>query len=359
MHTCMLAAVLLPLAMALPAAAQQSLDTAVPFQRIAPDARSAGMGEVGAATAPDVYAMHWNAAKYMFAEGQWGIGFNYTPWLRRLADGMGLSLAAGYRKLGDLQAVAFSMKFFALGDFQFADQLGNETMRYRPNEFSIDAAYVRKLSPNLSASVAFRYLRSAVGAYSYVEGTRAQGAGFAADMGVFFKKGIAWGAEGGTFAMGMNVSNLGPPINYVTELRPLPTTLRLGASVSKRIDVRNAWAWSVDVEQPLRLWRGRSAGGEGGLHDDGNRDKMRVSSGVELSLLDAFALRTGVSYTPAKRVNQRFVTAGFGLLFNGWGVDMAYLIPYEPHSPIAHTLRVGVSLQFTPPFATTVSLPYL
>ena len=346
MHARMLAAVLLPLALVLSAAAQQPVNTAVPFQRIAPDARSAGMGEVGAATAPDVYAMHWNAAKYMFADGQWGIGLNYTPWLRRLADGMGLSLATGYRKFGDLQAVAFSVKFFSLGDFRFADDLGNETMRYRPNEFSIDAAYIRKLSPNLSASVAFRYLRSAVGAYSYVEGARTQGAGFAADVGVFFNKDIAWGAEGGTFAAGMDVSNLGPAINYVTELRPLPTMLRLGASVSKRIDARNAWAWSVDVEQPLRLWHGRRPQGEAARnYDDGNTEKMRVSSGVELSLLDAFFLRTGVSYTPAKRVNQRFVTAGFGLLFNGWGVDMAYLVPYEPHSPIANTVRIGVSVR--------------
>ena len=332
----MVASVLLPLAVALPAAAQQPVDRAVPFQRIAPDARSAGMGDVGAATAPDVYAMHWNAAKYMFADGQWGVGFNYTPWLRRLADGMGLSLATGYRKFGDLQAVAFSVKFFSLGDFQFADPLGNETLRYRPNEFSIDAAYIRKLSPNLSASVAFRYLRSAVGAYNYVEGARTQGVGFAADVGVFFHKDIAWGAEGGTFAMGMNVSNLGPSINYVTEMRPLPTTLRLGASVSKRIDARNAWAWSVDVEQPLRLWHG---------HSQIAPEKTRVSTGVELSLMDAFFLRAGVSYTPAKWVNQRFATAGFGLLFNGWGMDVAYLIPYEHPSPIAHTVRVGVSLR--------------
>ena len=39
------------------------ISTAVPFMIIAPDARSAGMGDLGVSTSPDVYSMHWNPAK--------------------------------------------------------------------------------------------------------------------------------------------------------------------------------------------------------------------------------------------------------------------------------------------------------
>lgn len=38
--------------------------TAVTSQTIAPDARAAGMGDVGVATDPDVNSQYWNPAKY-------------------------------------------------------------------------------------------------------------------------------------------------------------------------------------------------------------------------------------------------------------------------------------------------------
>ena len=60
------------------------ISTAVPSMMIAPDARSAGMGDIGVSTSPDVYSMHWNSAKYAFIEDDFSIGLAYTPWLRKL-----------------------------------------------------------------------------------------------------------------------------------------------------------------------------------------------------------------------------------------------------------------------------------
>ena len=42
------------------------VEHAVISQMIAPDARAAGMGDVGAATDPDVNSQYWNPAKYPF-----------------------------------------------------------------------------------------------------------------------------------------------------------------------------------------------------------------------------------------------------------------------------------------------------
>ena len=42
------------------------VNTSVTSQTIAPDARAAGMGDVGAATDPDVNSQYWNPAKYPF-----------------------------------------------------------------------------------------------------------------------------------------------------------------------------------------------------------------------------------------------------------------------------------------------------
>ena len=58
----------------------------VTSQTIAPDARSAGMGDVGAATDPDVLSQYWNPAKYPFTISRAGVGISYTPWLRQLVS---------------------------------------------------------------------------------------------------------------------------------------------------------------------------------------------------------------------------------------------------------------------------------
>ena len=60
------------------------INTSVTSQSIAPDARAAGFGDVGAATEADVNSQYWNPAKYPFSISRAGVGLNYTPWLRQL-----------------------------------------------------------------------------------------------------------------------------------------------------------------------------------------------------------------------------------------------------------------------------------
>ena len=60
--------------------------TAVPSLSIAPDARAGGMGDIGAATTPDINSQYWNAAKYVFMESDAGVSVSYTPWLRKLVS---------------------------------------------------------------------------------------------------------------------------------------------------------------------------------------------------------------------------------------------------------------------------------
>jgi len=87
-----------------------SIQIALPFLLITPDARAAGMGDVGVSTAPDVYSMYWNAAKY-FAEQKSGIGISITPWKRQLADDMNVFYLSGFQKLGKMQTLAASIKY--------------------------------------------------------------------------------------------------------------------------------------------------------------------------------------------------------------------------------------------------------
>ena len=87
------------------------VNTSVTSQTIAPDARAAGMGDVGVATDADVNSQYWNPAKYPFAISRAGVALNYTPWLRQLVNDMDVAYLAGYYRIGDYSAVSASMRY--------------------------------------------------------------------------------------------------------------------------------------------------------------------------------------------------------------------------------------------------------
>ena len=117
------------------------VEHAVISQTIAPDARSAGMGDVGVATDPDVNSQYWNPAKYPFCISRAGIALNYTPWLRQLVNDIDLAYLAGYYRIGDYSAISGSLRYFSLGEV-----FANDGMTVKPYEMSFDVAYSLMLS---------------------------------------------------------------------------------------------------------------------------------------------------------------------------------------------------------------------
>ncbi|MBR5763646.1 MAG: PorV/PorQ family protein, partial [Bacteroidaceae bacterium] len=83
---------------------------------IAPDARGGALGDVGAATDPDVHSQYWNPAKYPFCISRSGVAFNYTPWLRQLVSDIDLAYVDGYYRIGDYSALSASLRYFSLGE---------------------------------------------------------------------------------------------------------------------------------------------------------------------------------------------------------------------------------------------------
>ena len=65
---------------------ERVVTTGVPFLMITPDARAAGMGDIGVATSADVYSQQWNPSKYAFSLSKSGIGVSYTPYLSKLVS---------------------------------------------------------------------------------------------------------------------------------------------------------------------------------------------------------------------------------------------------------------------------------
>jgi hypothetical protein len=133
----------------------------MPSLTIAPDAHAAGMGDIGAATNPDLNSQHWNPSKYAFMESKGGLTVNYTPWLSQLVDDIDLAYIAGYYNMGEMAGtLSASFSYFSMGDVKLVNEAGIGLQDVRPNEWAIDLAYSRKLHDYVSMAVALRSLYS-------------------------------------------------------------------------------------------------------------------------------------------------------------------------------------------------------
>ena len=81
------------------------ITTGLPFMLIAPDARSAAMGDIGVATSVDAYSQQWNPAKYAFSEAKSGISLSYTPYLSKLVNDISLGYVTYFNRLNEYSAL--------------------------------------------------------------------------------------------------------------------------------------------------------------------------------------------------------------------------------------------------------------
>lgn len=371
-HTLLLAALSAPLA----AFADDDLkdqfnpvQTAVTSQSIASDARSAGMGDLGAATDPDVYSQAWNPAKYPFTISRAGFGLSYTPWLRSLIEGIALINAVGYYRLGDYQALSASCRYFTLGDVY----VGDTDYIVNPYEFGLDVAYSRMLSERFSASVALRYMYSDLSGH-YDDNTT-PGSAFAADISMYWNNYMYLGQRECNFAWGLNLSNIGSKINYGSDYSYfIPTNLRFGVNLSVPLNEYNRFSISADANKlmvpsmPLQM--------EDELNEDyqervrekyydmssitgmfksfsdsergvkGELEEINWSLGAEYCYNDKFFLRAGYHNESEMQGNRKYATFGAGFRMNVLAIDASYCVATTASNPLDQTLRVSLAFDF-------------
>ena len=362
-----------------------TITTAVPFLMIAPDARSSAMGDAGVSSTPDVNSMHWNPAKYAFIEKDMGFSVSYSPWLRKLVNDINLAYLGFYKRIDDRQTVAATLLYFSLGDITFTDEMGNSLGTYRPNEFSIDGTYSRKLSTNLSGAVAARFIYSNLTQGQFVQGHETHaGTSIAADVSVYWQKEITMAKLDGLFAWGINISNIGAKISYSDNIIKdfIPTNLRIGPSLTLDLDEYNTISFMVDVNKLLvptpPVYKVNDSTGQQEVDPStgkpiilkGKNPEVSVVTGMIQSFYDApggfseemrefsfaigaeywydkqFALRAGFFYEDKTKGNRKFFTVGAGLRYNVFGLDFSYLIPLEQHNPLENTLRFSLLFNF-------------
>jgi hypothetical protein len=214
------------------------ITTAVPFLMISPDAKQGAMGDVGAATDPDINSIHWNGSKLAFAEKKMGVGFTVTPWLRLLVPDINLYYLSGYYKIDKKgnSAVGASLRYFSLGNIELTNTSGIKTGDFKPNEFAVDLAYSQKLSKNFSMGVAMRLINSSISRV-YFNGSQGNAATTAAvDLSMFYKSNkFKLGEKKAVATGGLAFTNIGAKIKYSNDENFIPMNMKLGGGLKIHI----------------------------------------------------------------------------------------------------------------------------
>ncbi|MBR1928351.1 MAG: type IX secretion system outer membrane channel protein PorV [Paludibacteraceae bacterium] len=357
--------------------------TAFPSLTITPDAKSGGMGGVGVATAPDLNSQHWNPAKYAFMESHGGITASYTPWLRKLVSDIDLAYIAGYYKWDDVQGISASFTYFSLGTVDLTGYDGQSLQKVKPNEWSIDVAYSRKLHEYVSMAVAARFMYSDLnnGHNTSVgnDGNELNPAPMgAADIAIYYRQPFDLPMGTSYLSAGLNISNLGGKISYDKHAHNsfIPANLRLGVQYELPINQYNFLSFAIDINKlmvpsrkskfavdgngdnvsvddpqyqtktmdwyndlnPMKGLFQSFADAPGGAKEE--FQEVQWSSGIEYSYDHKFFARVGYSHENKYKGNRQFVTFGAGFHLSIFSLDAAYYLATAPASPIDNTFQV-------------------
>ncbi len=366
------------------------ITTGVPFLLVAGDARAAGMGDNGVATAPDVFSQQWNPAKYAFSVDKHGFSVGYTPYLVELVNDISLSQVTYFNKYSERAAFAGGIRYFSLGEIELRENQDDVPVVVKPAEYAIDLSYALKLSEKFSMSVAARYIRSNLRIPTAGSSSAAANS-FAFDVSGFHQgEEMAFNSFNGKLRYGFNFQNLGPKINYDKAAGDegsnfLPANMKLGAGFDFILDDYNKVSVGLEVNkllvptpiepQPVDLNADGDtddAGETNGVAEanteydkigwaegifksfndapDGMSEELKeftYSVGAEYLYQDSFAFRLGYFNESPDKGARRFFSLGAGFKYNIIKVDVSYLFSASKvKNPLENTLRFSLSFAF-------------
>ncbi len=350
-----------------------AINTAVPFLRIAPDARAGAMGDAGVAVAPDANTMHWNPSKLAFIPKDFGLSVTYTPWLRSLQiDDIYLAYLSGFKRIDELQTVGMSLRYFSLGNITFTDISGDVIGVFNPNEFAVSGAYARKLSEVFSVGVALKFIYSNLAAGQVVSGVNIRpGITAGGDVSAFYTNPkMKIGNYDATFNAGLNLANIGSKITYTNSIDKdfIPSNMGLGTALTLAFDDYNEITMAFDINKllvptpdsidldangifdykeksPVAGMFSSFSDAPGGFSEE--MQELMFSLALEYWYDQQFAVRAGYFNEHSRKGNRKFFTVGLGIKYNVFGLNFSYLVPTSnQRNPLDNTLRFTLLFDF-------------
>jgi len=350
--------------------------TGVPFLNIAPDARSAALGDQGVATSADAFSNHWNPAKYAFIANDTGAAISYTPYLSKLVNDIFLANLTYYRAIDDRSAWGIGLRYFSLGEIEIGETPADfvNPLIERPNEFVIDASYALKLSDNFSMAIQGSFLNSDLKLQSSNNESVAASSVAVGISGFYESFEVPYSNFSGIWRAGFNISNIGPKIKYEDEGQSdfLPTNLKLGGGFDFIFDSYNKLNVSLEVNKllvpspsdPITDSEGKITGYSQpqdvgvlsgifksfGDAPDGFSEELKEFTwalGAEFMYDESFALRAGYFNEHELKGARKFITLGAGFKYNIIDIDLSYLISAtRVVNPLENTLRFSLTFNF-------------
>ncbi|EMQ94911.1 hypothetical protein D778_00271 [Xanthomarina gelatinilytica] len=367
------------------------ITTGVPFLLIAPDARSASLGDMGVATSVDGFSQQWNASKYAFSETKQGVAISYTPYLSKLVNDIFLGNLTYFNRLNERSAFGASFKYFSLGEIEFVEDEFSEELIKKPNEFTLDVSYALRLSDQFAMAVNMRYLNSDLKIDDTQDAKAAST--FGVDIsGYYQSEEEAYNSFNGRTRLGFAIQNIGPKFKYDAggQENFQPTTLRLGGGFDFILDDFNKISLTGEVTKLLvptppirgerRVYEDVDDNGEydpsidnvisyepdyiiEGKDDDvsflkgmfqsfgdapgGFSEEMQEwtwALGAEYYYQDSFAFRAGYFHESPDKGARQFFAIGAGFKYNVIGIDLSYLFSASKvPSPLENTLRFSLT----------------
>ena len=362
-------------------AQERPITTAVPFLLVAADARAAGMGDNGVASAADSFSQQWNPSKYAFATDQQGFSVSYTPYLTDLVNDISLAQITYYNRYSDKSAFGASFRYFGLGDIELRTDFDSPVVLVSPNEFAFDLSYSLKLSDKFSMAVAGRFINSNL-KVATDNNDASSSSSFAVDVSGFYQsEEIAYSDFNGRWRAGFNFQNMGPKMSYDnSELNAnfLPANMKLGGGFDFILDEYNKVAVNLEISKLMvPTPQNSDLNGDGNITPaevQQNRDdyqsinwfsgmlqsftdapggfseelkEVTYSLGSEYVYQDAFSFRAGYFYENPNKGAREFFSLGAGFKYSAVKIDVSYLFSASKvQNPLENTLRFSLTFNF-------------
>jgi hypothetical protein len=358
------------------------ITTAVPFIRIAPDARSSGMADIGVSSSPDANSGYHNPAKFAFVESDYGGSLNFAPWLRQITNDIYLATINGYMKVAPNHTFGLGFRYFTLGSLTLTDLNNNTIGEGKPNEFTLEGHYAFRLAETFGIGTSARYIYSNLSS-GLQSGDASPGSAFAVDFSMYYRKKLEMipNVNSAHLNFGLNMSNIGSKMQYSTIGSPdyIPANLGLGTTFEAEIDDANKISVSLEFNKLMvpslnyitlkdRFGKDSISGGQtvkildpeykkqsslaGAMgsfsdHPDGFSGELKefiIQAGAEYSYQKTFFLRAGYFFETEQAGGRNFASAGAGFKYNKLMIDFAYLIPLkQQRSPLDNQIKLSLT----------------
>ncbi|MEA1913285.1 MAG: PorV/PorQ family protein [candidate division WOR-3 bacterium] len=305
-----------------------SLEAGAVFLMIFPGSRATSMGGAFTSAEGDIFSTYYNDAALAF-KGKKMLGLQHANWLPGLYQGMYYEYMSFLLPLSKDFSLSSAVTYLTTGETEASDS--SRSWNWITYDVSAKVSGIMAISENLGVSIGMKYIYSFLAPDMVIEwladitGVRMQGG-----------TGQAWAVDGSVFyrwsdlldvyfldmkwfevlRLGASVQNIGPNISYIEggDSDPLPSTLRLGSSLSILENERHQLRVNGDLIKVL-------VGMDNSTDFSGMWGDTWKALGFEYTFNELFSLRSGYFLDRVgKRVGPTF---GAGIMYKNFRFDLS------------------------------------